>query len=240
MGAFGWGLVATLTGGIAGWLWFGPTRASARLTAIASSPTRPWPSLLYGFRRTRPAKQAAAWRTSSIELCQAIAAELATGRTAGDALSRAITSTDFPDPTRMTPVLAAARDGGDIATALRQAAPPTGGEGLLRLSSCWHVSTTIGGGLTTLIERVATSLRDLEAHRQDISAQLAGPRATARLLAALPALGLLLAAALGMQPLPFLFTTPAGLACLILGLTLNALGLRWTNHLVTKAEQTCL
>ncbi|GIH22508.1 hypothetical protein Aph01nite_08180 [Acrocarpospora phusangensis] len=163
-------------------------------------------------------------------------AELTAGRTPGDALSRAISSIDAPDPAALKPVAVVAHDGGDVAAALLRAAPPAGGEGLARLAACWQISVTVGGGLASLVERVGTSLREMEAHRQDVSAQLAGPRATARLLAGLPALGLLMAAGLGMEPLPFLFGTPAGFACLLTGLALDATGLWWTNRLVLKAE----
>ncbi|WP_155338480.1 type II secretion system F family protein [Acrocarpospora corrugata] len=225
-----------MLGGLAGWLWFGPTAASARvLVLLGGSPDRWIPRRLW-FRRTRPGKEAAAWRSASIELCQGIVAELTAGRTPGDALARAISSIEVPDPAALNPVAAAARDGGDIAAALRRAAPPAGGEGLIRLASCWQVSVTVGGGLASLIERTGSSLREAEAHRQDVFAQLAGPRATARLLAFLPALGLLMAGGLGMQPFPFLFGTPAGFACLAIGLTLDATGLWWTNRLVRQAE----
>jgi tight adherence protein B len=87
-----------------------------------------------------------------------------------------------------------------------------------------------------LIERVGVSLREAQAHRQDVAAQLAGPRATARLLAALPLLGLLMATGLGMNPLSFLFGSPAGFGCLAIGIALDATGVWWTNRLVTHAE----
>ncbi|GAA1021535.1 hypothetical protein Aple_073330 [Acrocarpospora pleiomorpha] len=230
------GPIAVVLGGLAGWLWFGPTVASARLLMLLGVPAEWWMLRRPWFRRARPAKEAAQWRIASIELCQGIVAELTAGRTPGDALARAISSIEVPDPAALKPVAAVARDGGDIAAALLGAAPPAGGEGLVRLAACWQVSATVGGGLASLVERVASFLREMEAHRQDVSAQLAGPRATARLLAGLPALGLLMAAGLGMEPLPFLFGTPAGFACLLIGLTLDATGLWWTNRLVLRAE----
>src|SRR5690606_14577522 len=140
------------------------------------------------------------------------------------------------DPAVLSPVVAAARDGGDVPATLTAAAPRHGGEGFRRLAAGWHTAVEAGAGLTALIDRVEATLRAAEAHRQDVAAQLAGPRATARLLAALPALGLLMGAALGMSPLTFLFSGPAGLTCLLTGATLNACGLWWTRHLVQRAE----
>ena len=53
----------------------------------------------------------------------------------------------------------------------------------------------------------------------------------------LPVLGLLMAAGLGMRPLHFLFGSPAGVGCLVLGLALEPCGLWWTHRLVTHAEE---
>ncbi|MFG1947555.1 type II secretion system F family protein [Nonomuraea sp. NPDC048826] len=162
-------------------------------------------------------------------------AELSAGRTPGEALTRALTAVDFPDPDALRPVSAAARDGGDVSTALLQAAPEEGGEGLRRLAACWDVSLTVGAGLSTLVDRVAATLRASQTHRQDVAAQLAGPRTTARMLAILPALGLLMAAALGMRPLSFLLGGIPGFLCLTVGLSLDACGLWWTHRMATRA-----
>ncbi len=230
---------AALAAMLAAWVWTGPGVAAARLAGLvrapAATPTRDWRALL---TRPRPARKATAWRLASIELCQGMVAELAAGRTPGDALVRAISALDPPDPTALQQVAAVARDGGDVPAAFLRVAPAQGGEGLVRLAACWRVSTTAGGGLTALIERVGVSLREAEAHRQDVAAQLAGPRATARLLAALPLLGLLMATGLGMNPLSFLLGSPAGFGCLAIGLALDATGVWWTNRLVAHAEGT--
>ncbi|MBX6383365.1 MAG: type II secretion system F family protein [Microbispora sp.] len=233
------GLLAVLAAAIAAWVWTGPDSGAARLTSLTGTrrPRRTrrfWTALT---RRPRPGATAAAWRAASIELCQSLAAELSAGRPPGDALVRAISSVSPPDPAALAPVIAAARDGGDVAAALSGAAPARGGEGLVRLAACWRVSVTVGGGLTALVERVCASLREAQAHREEVAAQLAGPRATARMLAGLPVLGLLMAAGLGMNPLAFLVGGPAGIACLVIGLALDAAGVWWTHKLVVRAEE---
>ncbi|GIH63995.1 type II secretion system F family protein [Microbispora siamensis] len=233
------GLAAMLAAFFAAWVWAGPDSGTTRL-AFLTRTRRPrdmrrfWVALT---RRPRPWATAAAWRAASIELCQSLAAELSAGRTPGDALARAISSVSPPDPAALAPVVAAARDGGDVAAALVNAAPARGGEGLVRLAACWRVSVAVGGGLTALVERVCASLREAQAHREEVAAQLSGPRATARMLAGLPVLGLLMAAGLGMNPLAFLFGGPAGFACLVVGLALDAVGVWWTHRLVTRAEE---
>lgn len=236
------GLVAMLAAALAAWEWAGPDAGTTRLTSLTRR-RRPrdmrrfWAALT---RRPRPGATAAAWRAASIELCQSLAAELSAGRTPGDALARAVSSVNPPDPAALAPVVAAARDGGDVAAALLHAAPARGGEGLVRLAACWRVSVAVGGGLTALVERVCASLREAQAHREEVAAQLSGPRATARMLAGLPVLGLLMAAGLGMDPLAFLFGGPAGFVCLVVGLALDAAGVWWTNRLVTRAEEMTL
>jgi hypothetical protein len=51
----------------------------------------------------------------------------------------------------------------------------------------------------------------------------------------LPVVGLLLAGALGADPLFVLLHTPLGLVCLGTGIGLDALGVLWTNRLVRRA-----
>ncbi|MBG6092429.1 type II secretion system F family protein [Actinomadura viridis] len=111
-----------------------------------------------------------------------------------------------------------------------------GAEGLRLLAACWRIGAERGGALATVLDGLATALRDEEAQRQEIATQLAGPRATARLLAGLPLLGLGMAAALGANPLAFLFGTLPGLGCLSAGVGLDLAGLWWTRRLAHAAE----
>jgi len=221
---------------VAVWLWTGPDPATSRLARLTRQGDESRPRTMKALlARPSRSRRADAWRRASIELCHAMTAELSAGRTPGESLTRALTSVDFPDPDALRPVSAAARDGGDVSAALLRAAPEEGGEGLRRLAACWDVSITAGAGLSALVDRVAATMRSSQAHRQDVAAQLAGPRATAKMLAVLPALGLLMAAALGMRPLAFLLGSLPGLLCLTAGISLNACGLWWTHRMATRA-----
>ncbi|MFC4529763.1 type II secretion system F family protein [Sphaerisporangium dianthi] len=226
---------------VAAGVWSGPDAATVRLAALTRAENHVrWPfvdHLSRVVRRQSRARRAAAWRRASIELCRALVAELASGRTPGDALARAVSCVDLPDPAVLRPVVAIARDGGDVASALERAAPEHGGEGLRRLAACWRVSLASGASLTALVERVGRSLREAEAHRSEVAAQLAGPRSTARLLAGLPLLGVLLAAGLGLRPLHFLLGGPAGVVCLGAGVLLDVAGVWWMNRLVSHAQE---
>jgi tight adherence protein B len=124
-----------------------------------------------------------------------------------------------------------------VPAALRSAATLPGAEALASVAACWQVAQRNGAGLATALRRLTESLRAEEALRREIASQLAGARATARLLAALPALGLLLGSGLGGRPLDVLLHTPYGLACLVGGVTMQVTGVWWTDQIAAAAER---
>ncbi len=83
---------------------------------------------------------------------------------------------------------------------------------------------------------MAQGLRDREAHRAQLAAQLAGVRASGYLLAALPAFGLLLGCGLGADPVEVLLTSTAGNVALAAGLALDVAGVAWLARLARSAE----
>ncbi len=66
---------------------------------------------------------------------------------------------------------------------------------------------------------------------------LAGPKASARMLAWLPLLGLGLGSMIGANPFAFLMGSLAGRACLILGLGFETAGVVWVRRLTARAER---
>lgn len=254
-------LPATVLGGLlagaATWMLLAPsvpTRRLARLRASLRARSRGQPAatppaallqLQWGWKwlrryvhgaRERSAEERRR-RAAVTQLCFALAAELRAGRTPAEALVRAADMGPPEISEEIAGVLTASRTGGDVAAALRSAGTNPGGQGLQRLAACWSVGAGAGAGFAMAVERLAGALRGEERHREEVAAQLAGPRSTARLLAALPLLGLLMSAALGMQPLDFLLGTAYGLACLGLGLGLDAAGLVWTHRLARRTEE---
>ncbi|MGC5034086.1 type II secretion system F family protein [Streptomyces sp. DT190] len=171
-----------------------------------------------------------------IALCGALAGEVRAGRQPGEALLRAARDCGGLAETRAT-VLAAARFGGDVPDALATAARQPGAEGLRGLAACWRVAVDQGAGLAAGLDRLATALRAERDQRSDLRAQLAGARATAVMLAGLPALGLLIGTTLGADPLHVLLHTPAGLGCLLVGGALEASGVWWVLRIVRGAEE---
>ena len=130
---------------------------------------------------------------------------------------------------------AAVRLGEDIASALTYDAKAR--PALIPLAACWSVSVSTGTGLASAVARLATSARAAEAVRVDLEGELAGPRATARMLALLPVIGVGFGVLLGSDPLTWLLTTPAGLICLVAGAGLTALGTAWTGRIAASVER---
>ncbi|GAA0496688.1 type II secretion system F family protein [Streptomyces olivaceiscleroticus] len=185
-------------------------------------------------------------RDHVIALCAAAAAELRSGRQPGQALLLAGTeAARDTGPSGAGPgglgepgaaVLAAARYGGDVPAALREAARLPGAEGLTGVAACWQVAVEGGVGLAAGIDRVTAGLRAQRHQQADLSAQLAGARTTALMLALLPAFGLLMGSALGADPLRVLLHTPVGWGLLAVGGLLEWAGILWTIRIVRAAE----
>ncbi|MEU6668659.1 type II secretion system F family protein [Streptomyces sp. NPDC046727] len=190
-------------------------------------------------RRVRLARQARRIRErradAVIALCGALAGEVRAGRQPGEALLRAARDSGGLGDAQAA-VVAAARFGGDVPGALAVAARQPGAEGLLGLAACWRVAVDQGAGLAAGLDRLDGALRAERDQRADLRAQLAGARATAVLLAALPALGLLLGAAMGADPLRVLLHSGAGLGCLTAGAVFEAAGTWWAMRIVRRAE----
>ena len=187
-------------------------------------------------RRAAEARRAGERRGDAvIALCAALAGEVRAGRQPGEALQRAARDSEGLGEAQAA-VLAAARFGGDVPKALAVAARQPGADGLLGLAACWRVAVDQGAGLAAGLDRLEGALRAERDQRADLRAQLAGPRATAVMLAGLPALGLLLGAALGADPLHVLLHTGAGLGCLLVGGVLEGAGVWWVLRIVRGAE----
>ncbi|MFE6689682.1 type II secretion system F family protein [Streptomyces sp. NPDC057743] len=194
---------------------------------VALVAVRRW---LDGRARRRAADRRAA---AVIRFCGAVAGELRAGRQPDRALVAAgVAGLGEAGPA----VLAAARYGGDVPGALRAAARLPGAEGLIGAAACWRVAVEGGAGLARGLERIAAGLAAQRDQREELQAQLAGPRATALMLALLPVGGLLMGGALGADPLGVLLHTPAGWGCLLVGGFLEWGGVAWTGRIVADAS----
>lgn len=180
-------------------------------------------------------------RRRAVEACATLAGELRAGRSPAAALAVAAELACGPSRDVLQSAAAAARLGGDVAGALLPTEAPVSGpatavpEVLRSLAACWAVCAASGSGLAAAVDRLEEGLRADQDRRRAVEAELAGPRATAGMLAVLPLAGLLLATGLGADPTHVLLHTPLGLVCLVGGLFLDGLGLLWTGRLVARA-----
>jgi tight adherence protein B len=100
----------------------------------------------------------------------------------------------------------------------------------------WRIAEQTGAALVEVLDRVRS---DVDAERQlqrAVAVAVAGPRATAGLLALLPILGVALGAAIGARPISVLFGSAPGHVLLLVGVVLDAGGVLWTRRLIRRAQ----
>lgn len=192
--------------------------------AVAVAATR----LVGRVRRVRAADER---RQRVVEVAESLAGELAAGQPPLTALSNSV-DTWLP----LQDVVRAARLGADVPAALRRVGGLPGAEGLHDLAAAWHVAEGTGSGLARALSRVAEAARERESANRIVAAELASARATARLVAALPLLVLVLGSGLGGDSWAFLLQSPVGLVCLAAGLVLMLAGLSWIERIAAAVN----
>lgn len=125
----------------------------------------------------------------------------------------------------------AALVGGDVPSALRIDARDTGVGALRGLAACWEVAEHSGTGLADSVDRLAAGFRAGQRATEQLDAEVAAARASARILALLPLFGLLVGHWIGANPLAWLAGTWPGRAALLVGGLLQVVGLVWLNRL---------
>lgn len=129
----------------------------------------------------------------------------------------------------------ALRVGGDVPEALRRSAGRPGCGGLADLADAWAVAERTGASLVQAIAAVAAQLAEAREVARTVAAELAAPRATGRVMATLPVVGLLLGFGFGGNPVAFLLGSPGGWGCLLGGVALACAGVLWTELLADRA-----
>lgn len=163
--------------------------------------------------------------------CQVLSSHLRVGQVPTEAL--AVASADCPVLLRALQVHAV---GGDVTAVWRSQGRAPGHGGLLELARAWQVSVQTGAPLSATLEQVAASMSAEESLRAVVAGELASPRATSKVMAALPACGIGMGYLLGGDPLQWLLGGPAGWACLIGGLLLAGAGVVWIELLADQAS----
>lgn len=100
-----------------------------------------------------------------------------------------------------------------------------------------RLSDDLGAPLAGVLDRIASAVAADEEAEGERRAALAGPRATARVLAGLPLLGLVLGGLLGADPVAVVLSGGLGTTAAVLGVTALLLGRWWTSALLARAAR---
>jgi tight adherence protein B len=132
-------------------------------------------------------------------------------------------------------VAARARLGADVTAGLRVAARSSALPAHWdRLAVCWQLASDQGLAIATLMRAAQRDIAERQRFTACVSSSMAGARATAAILAALPALGVLLGQLLGARPLSFLLGGSAGGWLLVIGSLLACSGLLWADRITDR------
>jgi tight adherence protein B len=222
--AAGAGLASAPIGGVGGAL------AVATVAGLVS----------HRWRTARRVRRCAVEQAELVDAVGLLVAELRVGAHPAAAAAAAASTGDEAVHRVLRSVAAGARLGAPVPVLLNRhaAAEPAIADGLARLASAWEVADRHGVALAELVEAVRV---DLDARLRiggELRAQLAGPRATAAILAGLPVLGVLLGEGIGAGPLRVLTQTGIGQVLLVVGTALACAGTAWSDRIMASAVRT--
>ncbi|MGH3435757.1 MAG: type II secretion system F family protein [Sciscionella sp.] len=135
----------------------------------------------------------------------------------------------------MRMIAAAGRLGGDVRCTLSRGAdraPELVGV-LDQLATAWDLAGRHGLGLADVLDAVRMDLAHRARFAAAVHARMAGPRSSATVLAALPAVGIVLGEAMGAHPVRVLLG-PTGQWLALLGSGLICAGVRWSAWLTER------
>jgi tight adherence protein B len=155
-------------------------------------------------------------------------AELRSGRTVADALQAAredsVSSSRGPATLMVSGVI-------DLAAMSRTEDP-----WLRRIGIVLGVSEETGASAIPALEAILDSLTDAQDLARTVATEVAAPRLTALLLAALPLFSWAAGSALGASPVRWLTGSAIGWLVLLVGLALNIAGVVWIHRLASSVR----
>jgi tight adherence protein B len=113
----------------------------------------------------------------------------------------------------------------------------TAGSELHPVAAALEVAVRTGAPIAAVLDRARSDVADRMAMARDLAAAVSGARASAALLAVLPALGIAMGMGLGAAPLQVLLRTSVGHGVLVAGTVLTAVGVLWMERLISGAER---
>ncbi|MED5814224.1 type II secretion system F family protein [Mycolicibacterium sp. 050232] len=161
--------------------------------------------------------------------------ELRTGVHPVPAFATAAAEVSGPVHQGMSAVAARARLGADVAAGLDDVAAVSQlPMHWRRLAACWRLAHAYGLSIATLLRTAQRDIVERERFSSHVEASMAGPRATASVLAGLPVAGMALGQLIGARPLAFLFSAGVGGWLLMVGVLLACAGLMWSDRITER------
>ncbi len=193
-----------------------------------------------GFRSRAHERSRLAASSAIADGLAAFVAELKAGAHPAAAAAGAAQDAEEPATTVLTGIASTARLGGDVNTALdtMSRTRPELSAALGPLARAWHLSDHHGVPLADVLDAVRRDLERRVAFAGQVKARMAGPQASATVLAGLPLFGIALGELSGAHPLRVLTSTGAGQVLLVLGALLICAGLLWSTRLTTRAAKS--
>ena len=191
-------------------------------------------------RRRRRARRISTARADAAGELAAAVSRMADELTAGAHPAAALAGGTADGPRAqaiLAPAAAASLLGDDVPLALRRGAaqrPEIRGD-VERVAAAWALAERHGVPLAELLASAQADLRWRLAFSARVQAELAGPRATATVLTALPILGLALGQLIGADPLGVLRAGLLGQTLLVVGVGLCAAGVAWSEQILRSA-----
>lgn len=183
-------------------------------------------------RAERVRRRARAQRDAVAEALGLLAAELRAG-----ILPQRVLSGLAPDFPFLAAASRAAELGGDVSSALRRQAEAPGHELLSTVASAWMVAERAGAPLARTLDRLESSTREDREIEREVQSGISPARATGRLMAVLPVVGLTMGSGMGGDPIAVLTGTVPGALCLAAGSACACAGVAWVNHIAASAER---
>ena len=206
-------------------------QASRRLRPLPARRAAHPPALVAVVQRRRRARFGEA---EAVTLCSALAAELRAGLPPAAALASAAGELATLGPWLDRAATAVAR-GAPLGDELAVAGLAAHCQRLMVVSAVCAAGEATGSGIADVLDRVGRGFASDDESTAELAALAAGPRATAVVLAGLPAVAVALGTALGLSPMRVLFHSALGAALLLTAALLNLGGVLWVRRITANA-----
>jgi tight adherence protein B len=172
-----------------------------------------------------------AYRRALPSVLEEIARSLRSGASVPGALAEVAGSSDDPVRAELRRVVERLDGGEDLASALRWWRGHAADASVALPAAALALASESGGSRAWAVDQVAATFRERRALEDELRAQASQAHLSAVVLVVAPLVFAVLGAAVDPTVLAFLVLTPAGWACLLAGLLLDAAGAWWMARL---------